>query len=152
VLFTGGGYGQSNVTISNNYFAYNYNNALQISNCQNCNVTGNYALDSGWDLEDAGAMPAGYDTGTWSNNTFACDSTGTGLINSQPGWQGISAPGCAWQVGIGCSTIGCTPGEYSGVTVTNNTITGHTAAIITWSLTGANILNNSFTNGGWLRP
>src|ERR1700730_12929066 len=48
----------SNVTVSNNYFAYNYGNGLQVSNCKNCNVTGNYSVDSDWDIEDAGALPA----------------------------------------------------------------------------------------------
>jgi parallel beta-helix repeat protein len=139
--------GSSHVTISNNYFAYNFGNGLQLSNCQNCNVTGNYSLDSDWDQEDAGLLPAGYDTGTWSNNIYACDSTGTGQITEMNG-----TASCYWDVGSGCSSapIPCTPGQYSGVTVQNNTTCGPGADLNTYAPYGANVINNSFTNGGSL--
>jgi hypothetical protein len=145
----------SNVTISNNYFAYSYENSLQLSNCKNCNVTGNTSLDANWNMEDAGALPAGYDTGTWSNNTFACDSTGVGFYTQNAGWRTFLGGTCPWTVGIGCSEASgiCTPGEYSGVTVQNNTITGPGASLVTSSVWGgSSVINNSFTNGGVLTP
>jgi parallel beta-helix repeat protein len=118
-LFFGG---SSNVTISNNYFANNYLMGMQLSNCQNCNVTGNTSLDSDWDLEDETVSPPGSSSGTWSNNVFSCDSTGTGLGSQfYPGAYFI----CEWTAGEGCSSYPspCTPSEYSGVTYQNNTIT-----------------------------
>ena len=59
-------------TISNNVFENNFQNGIPFSQCHNCNVTGNYAVDTGWDIEDAGPQTAGTNSGTWSGNTFAC--------------------------------------------------------------------------------
>jgi parallel beta-helix repeat protein len=156
VMNTMGGVGllfdvDSNVTVSNNYFANNYSMGMQVSNCKNCNFTGNTSLDSGWDQQDAIARPAGYDTGTWSNNIFACDSTGQGYLMYNSAERGVFGGNCVFSVGDGCSTTGCPPGEYSGVTVQNNTITGPSSVLwISTSYGGATQSNNSFTNGGSL--
>jgi parallel beta-helix repeat protein len=145
-LFFGG---DSNVTISNNYFANNFLMGMQLSNCQNCNVTGNYSLDSNWDMEDETVSSVGSTSGTWSNNTFACDSTGTG-------WGSQFYPGayfiCEWNAGEGCSAYPspCTPGEYSAVTYQNNTITGPGADLDWSSYDSATLINNTYTNGGVL--
>jgi Right handed beta helix region len=140
--------GPNNVTVSNNYFANNFLMGMQVSNCQNCNVTGNYSVDSQWDLEDARDSPPGTTTGTWSNNTYACVN-GIGQITLNPGWPG----NCPWTAGIGCSGTTCTPGEYSGITIQNNTITGPGAVLMTYlPFMGTVLNNNSFTNGGFWRP
>jgi hypothetical protein len=89
----------SNVTISNNYFAYDYNNSIQLSECHNCNVTGNTSLDTNWDQEDATPEPAGTSTGTWSNNVFSCDSTGTGNLSVAPGVAAFYGGTCVWKIG-----------------------------------------------------
>jgi len=157
--FTGEGVlfdGSSNVTISNNYFAYNYNEGLQLSNCQNCNVTGNTSLDSSWDMEDAGPAPPGTSTGTWSNNVFSCDSTGWGFLAgssaASAGWRSLVGGTCGWNNGYGCSNVGppCSPGQYSGVTVKNNTITGPGASLLWTTYDGTTLINNTYTNGGHL--
>jgi hypothetical protein len=141
----------SNATISNNYFAYNFSNAMQISNSKYINVTGNYSLDSGWDIEDTSPLPAGYDIETWSNNTFACDSTGEGFFMVNLPWQAAVGGNCSWG-DSGCSGAGspCTIGQYSNVTIENNTITGPGAVLDILPSQGATVINNSFTNGGVL--
>lgn len=138
----------SNVTVSNNYFAYNFANGLQLSNCQYCNVTGNYSLDSGWDIEDAGPTAAEYDIETWSNNTFACDSTGEGVMEADPSDAAFYGGTCSWIAGIGCSGPDCIPGEYSNVTIENNTITGPGSALLMYPPGGAAVINTTTTNGG----
>jgi len=137
----------SNVTVSNNYFAQNYG-GMQISNCKNCNVTGNTSLDSGWAVEDAWALPAGYDTVSWSNNVFACDSTGEGAMVANSGNAAYYGGHCVWKIG-GCSVAVCTPGEYSNVGVQNNTITGPASTLLTSPSMGTFPTSNSFTNGAY---
>jgi hypothetical protein len=112
-------------------------------------VTGNYALDAGWDIEDASALPAGYDTGTWSNNTFACDSTGEGFFMMSAPWRFAVGGTCGWIAGYGCSGPVCSTGQYSGVTVQNNTITGSVASLVNSSRIGATLISNSFANGAF---
>jgi parallel beta-helix repeat protein len=142
----------SNVTVSNNYFANNFLMGMQVSDCKNCNFTGNTSIDSQWDIEDDTNLPAGYDIETWSNNVFSCDSTGNGFLTQDANWRTFLGGTCAWTAGAGCSVNGCTPGEYSNVTVQNNTITGPDSVLFTIPSYGAiNVNNNSFTNGGaWI--
>jgi hypothetical protein len=116
-------------------------------------VTGNYSLDSDWDGEDAGPQPAGYDIETWSNNTFACDSTGTGVFVTNQNFVAYYGGLCVWKIG-GCSQSGCTPGEYSNVVIQNNTITGPASTLLTLTSMGTLPTNNTFTNGAYptVRP
>jgi hypothetical protein len=80
-----------------------------------------------------------------------CDSTGQGYFMYNSAERGVFGGNCVFSVGDGCSTSGCPPGEYSGVTVQNNTITGPSSVLwISTSYGGATQSNNSFTNGGAL--
>jgi hypothetical protein len=62
-------------------------------------------------------------------------------------WMDPEMPG---RVYVYLSVAGCTSGEYSNVTVQNNTITGPGASLTTSTSQGGTAINNSFTNGGHL--
>jgi parallel beta-helix repeat protein len=145
--------GSSNLTVSNNYFADNYQQGLQLSDCKNCNVTGNYSLDSGFDIEDSRPQPSGYDIETWSNNTFACDGTDTqGQLSGAFGAWACGAK-CLWNA-AGCSAAAnaCTPGQYKNVVVKNNTITGPGSVLLDGLRVAPTLVSNTFANGGLLCP
>ena len=141
--------GVTTATVSHNVFGYSYNNVLQISNSKSVNVTDNYSLDASWDMEDADAQPAGYDTVTFSGNTFACDSTGAGYLVEEPTQSSYYGGYCVWKV-LGCSGGNCTTNEYSGVNIINNIITGPGASLTLWSAGGETQSGNTFANGGVL--
>jgi hypothetical protein len=138
------------VTISNNYFADNYQQGLQLSQCQNYNVTGNYSFDSGFDIEDSGPQPSGYDIETWINNTFACDGTATqGELSGGLGAAYCGAK-CFWNGGSGCSAAeaSCSSGQYKNVVIQNNTITGPGSVLMTGVTDGPTLMSNTYSNGG----
>jgi parallel beta-helix repeat protein len=138
--------GSNGVTVSNNVFANNYQHGMQFSSCKNCNTTGNYSVDSDFDIEDAGAQPPGSSSGVWSNNTIACvQGPGRGVGHPLTSGNSICYLGAA-----GCSALTCTTGEYSGITFENNLVTGVGAAIDTPPNSGVNLLSNTYTNGGQL--
>ena len=150
-LFLGGVNG---ATISKNAFANNFQNGIQFSSCHNCNVTGNYAVDTNIDIEDAGPHPPGLSTGVWSDNTFVCVN-GSGLQHGASPSCGPQGGDCILVAGNACTNgpgQTCYANEYSGIIFENNVFTGPGMNLVNGQNSGIVYSNHTYTNGANFCP
>lgn len=144
------------MTVNHDVFIEDFSNGLQTTRSSNSTIENSWFIDANIDIEDNGWWPPFSSNQVWTNNWFTCQQ-GDGLFLGQPNagytqWYGGE---CSWGTGLGCSSHphDCTKGQYSGVTITGNTIDGAQAALlesanIDGEATGTNIYGNTFINGG----